>query len=65
LESFDLELSLTAIFEYPTVAEMAKSIEEELIARLDPEELNCVLKELDALSDDEARRLLEAGDREP
>lgn len=65
LESFYLELSLTAIFEYPTVAEMAKSIEEERIARLDPEELNCLLKELDALSDDEARRLLEAGDKEP
>ncbi|VEN73033.1 hypothetical protein EPICR_100079 [Candidatus Desulfarcum epimagneticum] len=59
LESFGVELPLTAVFEYPTVAKMADLIEIELISMLDPEELKNAMEELDGMSDDEVRKLLE------
>ncbi len=59
LESFGQELPLTAVFEYPTVVEMAELIENSLIEKFDPKELDDALKELNSLSDEEVAKLLE------
>jgi len=53
------EISLALLFDrVPTVAEMAKAIEENYIDQAEPEELSQMMKELGELSDEEVRMLL-------
>jgi len=53
------EISLALLFDrVPTVAEMAKAIEENYIHQSEPEELSEMMKELGELSDEEVRMLL-------
>jgi FkbH-like protein/FkbM family methyltransferase len=56
--TFGVELPLLTIFKYPTVAELAQSIEQHLIGQLDPKDLTEALEKLNRLSDEQARELL-------
>jgi len=55
---FQVELSLHHFFDAPTVAGLARMIEQYQIEQTDAAEVNEMLKELDNLSDDEVRALL-------
>ena len=58
-EKLNAEVSLALLFDrVPTVAEMAKAIEEKYIDQAEPEELSEMMKELGELSDEEVRMLL-------
>ena len=54
---FQLELPLKALFESPTVAEMAAVIDEHQKNRLTEEELERILTELETMSEEEAKKL--------
>jgi acyl carrier protein len=54
LKTFQLELPLQSLFQSPTVAEMAAVITEQQGKKLDEKELQCILSELESLSDEEA-----------
>jgi non-ribosomal peptide synthetase component F len=56
MEQFQLEIPLQALFQSPTVAEMASVIVEHQYKRLDKKELENILNELESLSDEEAKR---------
>jgi amino acid adenylation domain-containing protein len=58
VQSFHVELPLKALFDAPTVGTMAIEIIEHQVRKLDKEELNCMLAELEAISDEEAQRLV-------
>jgi hypothetical protein len=58
LKTFQLELPLQSLFQSPTVAEMALVITEHEGKKLDGNELNRILTELESLSDEEAQRLV-------
>ena len=58
IQTFQLELPLKALFDSPTVAEMAMilALNETKIA--EPEALASMLNEVEAMSEDETQRLL-------
>jgi amino acid adenylation domain-containing protein len=58
IKTFQVEIPLSALFEAPTVAEMAAVITECQARKLGKEELDCILAELGAISDEEAQRLV-------
>lgn len=57
-QTFRLELPIKSLYDSPTVAEMAAVIVEHQAKTLDKEDLNCILAELEAISDEEAQRLV-------
>ena len=58
-DEFDVELSLRTLFENPTIDGIARAITEEQAAMQDEEELEKMLDELEGLSDEEIKRMLE------
>ena len=58
LRRFQLNLPLQALFQSPTVAQMAMVIAEHQGEKLGSEKLERILNEVEALSDDEAKRLV-------
>ncbi len=58
LRHFQLKIPLQALFQSPTVAEMAMVIAEHQGEELGSEKLENILNELEALSDEEAKRLV-------
>jgi hypothetical protein len=66
-ERFGVGATVRALFEAPTVAEMAICIAQNQADRGDPGEIDRLLVEVEALSEEDARRLLtgEPGDRSP
>jgi hypothetical protein len=60
IERFQLELPVKALFDSPTVADMAAVITRNQTNRARQEDLARMLRELEALSDEDARRLLES-----
>ena len=61
IEHFQLKIPLQSLFTCPTVAEMARSITTHQGKRLNNEELQNILAELESLSDEEAARLAIVG----
>jgi hypothetical protein len=59
---FELELPLRCIFESPTIALLAVEITCMQLQDMDGNELDRLLTELDGLSDEETRALLNAGE---
>jgi FkbH-like protein len=55
---FGVELPLNVILEKPTIAQLAGVIEQEVIGRLNTQDMDAAVQELEAISDDEARLLL-------
>jgi acyl carrier protein len=64
IRTFLLDLPVKALFEAPTVAEMAGVIAQSRANKLRPENLERILAELDSLSDAEARELADRADTE-
>ena len=58
IQTFQLELPVKAVFDAPTVAAMAAIITQNQANRVSPEDLARLLSEVEALSDEEAQRLL-------
>jgi acyl carrier protein len=58
IDTLRMDLPLKALFESPTVADMAMVITQNLAKKVGEEELACMLTELDSLSDEEARQRL-------
>ena len=58
LQHFQLEIPLKALFQSPTVAEMASVITEHQDKRLNDKDLENLLSELESISDEEAVRLV-------
>ena len=56
IQSFRLELPITALFDAPTVAEMAVVVERSRMKRAGDSELEQMLREVEAISDAEAAR---------
>ena len=57
-DTFGIRLSLRSIFECPTVATLAATIDEALTPDVTDEDLAALLKEIEGMSDDEAQHLL-------
>jgi amino acid adenylation domain-containing protein len=57
-KTFQLEFPIKALYDSPTVTDMAGVIIEHQAKKLDKEELNRILAELEAISDEEAQRLV-------
>ena len=58
LQHFQLKIPLQALFQSPTVAEMAAVITEHQGKQLGNEELEHILADLESLPDEEAQRLV-------
>jgi amino acid adenylation domain-containing protein len=58
IKHFQVELPLALLFQTPTVAEMALVILESQANKLDESQLNRILSDLEALSEEDARRAL-------
>jgi surfactin family lipopeptide synthetase A len=59
IKMFQLEIPLQSLFQSPTVAEMASVITHYQGKRLQEEDLDRILTELESLSDEEAQRFLD------
>jgi amino acid adenylation domain-containing protein len=57
-EAFDVELSLQAFFDGPTIAALAAALTQRQAGRIVPAEMQRLLAAVEALSDDQAQRLL-------
>ena len=64
IKRLHLDLPVQALFQTPTVAEMAVLIAESQAKQLTEQDLNRILAELDSLSDKEAEDLVDRGDIE-
>jgi amino acid adenylation domain-containing protein len=60
LKTFELDLPIKALFDSPTVADMAVVITQNQANRASPEDLARLLSEVETLSEEEAQRLLAA-----
>ena len=58
IKKFKLQLPLQALFQAPTIAEMAAIINEHRAKKLGEADLERIISELESLSDEEAQRLL-------
>ena len=58
IKTFQLDLPVKALFDSPTVAEMAIVVAQKQAKKLGEEELARLLSELESISEDEAQRLL-------
>jgi len=58
IQTFQLELPLKALFDSPTVAEMAKIIEHNQAKATSDEELTRMLSEVETMTEDDARGLV-------
>jgi len=58
IKTFQVEVPLRSLFESPTVADMSEIIVQNLGKKAEQEELDRMLEELEALSDEEAKHLL-------
>jgi acyl carrier protein len=58
IKQFKLEIPLQALFESPTIADMAALITADQVKILDEQGLTHLLDELESLSDEDAKRLL-------
>jgi hypothetical protein len=57
-EVFQYEIPLRRLFEYPTIAELAAVIDSKTIEKLNNEQFDRLLPEIEAISEEEAQRLL-------
>jgi predicted Zn-dependent peptidase len=58
VKAFQLKLPLKALFESPTIADMALVISQNQTKKAGQEELEHMLEEVEALSEEEAQRLV-------
>jgi phage FluMu protein gp41 len=58
IQTFQLELPIKALFDSPTVADMAVVITQNRVKKASQEDLARLLSEVEALSDEEAQKLL-------
>ena len=66
LKQFQVEIPLQSLFQSPTVAEMAVVITEHRAKELSEHELQSILKDLESMSDEQARKFLsELGEARP
>ena len=61
IKTFLVEIPLEALFNAPTVADMAAAIEAHLGKNVGEAELERILAELESLTDEEAQRLVSEG----
>jgi acyl carrier protein len=58
IKQFQIEVPLQFLFQSPTVSEMAGVITEHQAKKFGKEVLDCILTELESLSDEESQRLV-------
>lgn len=59
-DRFGVELSLQALFDAPTLAQQAELVQQALIARMDPSELDRMVEEVNQLTEEQVDALLRA-----
>jgi hypothetical protein len=64
LKHFQLQIPLQSLFQTPTIAQMAALIAEHGGNRLKGDDLERVLDELEAISDEQAQRMLAEANRQ-
>jgi FkbH-like protein len=64
-QTFDVELSPSVIFGEFTIESLSQAILSDQLRRSDPDEIELILQKVDALSEDEAKALLEGSEEEP
>jgi surfactin family lipopeptide synthetase A len=64
IKSFQLDLPVQALFQSPTVAEMAEVIAQNQAKKLSEEDLARILAELESLSEDQAQEFVDRGEAE-
>ena len=58
IKHFQVDLPLQSLFQSPTVAEMTRLITEHRVKKLSEDELQSILKDLESMSDEQARKFL-------